>query len=224
MGEKTHINIWFVLKVILSVGLAIFCFGVWPGHLIHTDRAIELYTGNTRPSQWLTSEDTAQQYFSPENSWLSRIKAAIVFDMTVDDEYLNFTLWDGKGKSICTRKIYFSQIVSGGYFDIPINKKLVQGGEYVWTLTLPATFDLQYAVLITDDAAHNAQEDISLVINDLNTPYSAVNMYFYYTYFDKAEIIGGFWFGAFIIWLLLLELTDRAERFYERKGKNEKTK
>lgn len=209
MREKTHISIWLVIKVILTVGLAIFCFGVWPGHLIHTDRAVELYTGNYVPPQWLTSKDTAQQFFSPENSWLSRIKAAVVFDMAADEEYLNFTLWDRKGKSICTRKIYFSQIESGGYFDIPINKKLIPGDEYVWTLTLPAAFDLQYAVLATDDAYHNAQEDISLVINGSSTPYNAVNMYFYHAYYDKVQIIGGFWIGGLMVWLVLMELTDR---------------
>lgn len=216
--RQIRFNRWHAVKALLTVGLIVFCTGVWPGYLIHTYQVEALFTSDIAEMQWLSTGDVVQQLFSPVHGRLAKIRAAVEFDESAaEEEYLNFTLWDENEKHICNKKIYFNQIESGHYFDITVNKKLDPQKEYVWTLTLGEPTDLQYAVLCTYDIDGNAQENHTLLINGEDTGSNAVNMYEYYAHYDKAVILGGFWTGAALVWLLLLELTDRAEGFFERK-------
>lgn len=216
--RKMQINRWTVLKVLLTVGLVIFCLGVWPGYLIHTYWTADLHTSDISQTQLLATGDIVRQYFLPEDSWLSKIKIALVFDESeVNGEILNFTLVDDTGRDICSREIYFNEIEDSSYFDIAVEEKLNPGSEYMWSLTMHEPTTFQYAVLCTGDVNGNARENRSLSVNGADTQRNAVNQYVYYAHYDKAVIIGGFWAGAVLVWLLLLELTDRADSLFERK-------
>lgn len=216
--RKKQINRWTVLKFLLTAGLVIFCLGVWPGYLIHTYWTADLHTSDISQTPWLSAGDTVQQIFLPEDSWLSKIKIALVFDESeVAGEFLNFTLRDDTGRDICSREINFSGIENSSYFDIAVEKKLNPGNEYTWSLTMHEPTTLQYAVLCTEDVNGNARENQTLSVNSANTQENAVNQYVYYAHYDKAVIIGGFWIGVVLVWLFLLELTDRTESLFERK-------
>lgn len=210
--------IWLGLKVLLTVGLVVFCAGVWPGWLIHTYKMAELYTEDISQTPWLSAGDVALQYFYPEDSRLSKMKIALAFDESaVEGEYLILEIQDETGGRICSREIYFDQIESGCYFDVVVEEKVRPGGEYAWALSLPDEAQLEYAVLCTGDAAGNAVENRVLLINGEDVGGNAINQYEYYAHYDKAVIIGGFWVGALLVWLVLLELTDRAKGLVERK-------
>lgn len=214
---------WHVVRVLLTAGLVMFCMGAWPGYLFHTYQTVELYTADVVLTPWLSSGDMVQQHFSPTGNMLSKVRVAVSFDVgAVTEEYLVFTLWNESGKSLCERKIYFNQIESDNYFDVFLDTRVKSQEEYVWSLMLTEPTDLQYAVLCTDDVNGNAQENHSLLVNSEDTQYNAVNQYEYYAHYDKAVIVGGFWAGAFLVWLLLSELLDRAQHFFERKGKDGK--
>ena len=219
--RKTQNIGWLLVRLLLTAGLAVFCLGAWPGYLFHTYQMTELYTADIAEMPLLSTGEVVQQRFSPADNVLSRIRAALIFDeAAVAEEYVDFTLWNEKGMSLCSRKIYFNNIESGKYFDIAVDTRLKPRSEYVWTLTMPEPTNLQYTVLCTEDVNGNAQENKTLLINGEDTQKNAVNQYEYYAHYDKAVIIGGFWTGAFLVWLLLLELTDRAEDFLERKKEN----
>ncbi len=211
--------VWLGLKVLLTVGLVVFCAGVWPGYLIHTAKVAELYTEDISQTPWLSAGDVALQYFYPEDRWLSKIKIALAFDESAaKGEYLNFEIQDETGGKVCGREIYFDQIESGCYFEAAVKEKLKPGKEYAWMLSLPEESRLEYAVLCTGDAAGNAVENQVLLINGRDAERNAINQYEYYAHYDKAVIIGGFWTGALLVWLVLLELTDRVKGLVERKG------
>ena len=214
---RFHITRWILMKILLTAGLIVFCLEVWPGYLLHTNRAVWLIPGDVQQTPWLSVDDMIQQHFSPSGKWLSQIMTAVVFDENMTtDEYLIFSLWDETGKCLCSREIYFYQIENSNYFDIPINKKLKPGHQYVWTFTLAEPTELQYALMI-GNIDSNASENCSLLINGEDTQQNAMSQYEYYDHYDKAQIFGGFWVGAIMIWLLLLEATDRAERLFKRK-------
>lgn len=211
--------IWLGLKLLLAGALAAFCAGVWPGYLIHTYKMAERYTADIRQTPPLSAGDVAAQYFCPEDSRLSMIKLALAFDESaVEEEYLLFELQDEDGVRICSNRIYFEQIENGCYFDVAVDRKLKPGKTYVWTLSMPEETALKYAVLCTGDAAGNALENQVLLIDGEAVEENAINQYEYYAYYDKAVIIGGFWVGALLVFLMLLELTDRARELVERKG------
>lgn len=217
--KMVHFQItrWIIVKILLTVGLAAFCLGVWPGYLFRTYQTIPS-NGGAQLTSWLSAHDVIQQQFSPSYSWLSRIKAAVAFDENMfTDEYLIFELWDESGKCLCSREIYFNQIDDSIYFDISVNKRLKPGRQYVWTLTLSEPAELQYALLISDNADNNSGDNDTLFINGEDTHKNALSPYEYYAHYDKAQIIGGFWIGAILVWLLLLEVADRAESLSKRK-------
>ncbi len=215
--NKKSRGIWLGLKLLFTAVFAVFCAGVWPGWLIHTYKMAELYTVDISQTRWLSAGDVALQYFYPEDSRLSKIKIALAFDEAeANEERLLFEMQDENGGRVCVREIRFDQIESGCYFDVSVEEKVKTGGEYAWSLSLPEESQMQYAVLCTGDAAGNAVENQVLLINGEDVRGSAVNQYEYYAHYDKAVIIGGFWLGALLVWLLFLELTDRAEGLVER--------
>lgn len=216
--RQTRITGWSAVKVLLTVTLIIFCAGVWPGYLFHTYQTVDSYPNNVAQTQWLSVGDTVQQHFSPVYSRSFKIRMALDFDESVvDDEYLRFTLLDDTGANIYDKEIYFNQISSDFYFDIEVRQKLDTQREYVWTLTMPEDTRLQYAVLCVDDVNTNIPENKALLINDKSTQNKSLNEYNYYAHYDKPTIIGDFWIGAFLVWSLMLELTDRTENFLKRK-------
>lgn len=224
MREKKIVK-WRWIKILLTVGLVVFCLGIWPGYLIHTYQMVDLYPSNVSQTQWLSTGDVVKQYFVPVKSRISKIEMALEFDKSVvSDEYLDFTILNDAGTSICSKEIFFSQINESHFFDIVVKEKFDPGHEYVWTLTMSEPTGLQYAVLCADDINGYVTENKALLINEEDTHGGAVNMYEYYEHYDKVVIIGGFWTGAILVWLLLLEFTDRAERFLERKKNDREDK
>lgn len=206
-----------IIKALLTGGLVVFCLGAWPGYLIHTYQTVDLYPQNVWQTPWLSTGDVAEQSFSPVYSRLQRIKAAVAFDESmVTEEYLQFTLYDDTDKKVYTKKIYFKKIHNRLYFDIVVEKKLDPRREYTWTLTMPDATGLQYALLYTEDTSGTIQENSVLSINAESTQGNAVNQYDYYAHYDKTTIVGKYWAGAVLIWILLLELTDRAEEYFKR--------
>lgn len=213
---------FIIIKALLTAGLAVFCLGVWPGYLIHTEQKVDLYPQNVWQTQWLFAGDVAEQSFSPVYGRLLRIKAAVVFDESaVDGEYLQFTLYDDTGKKVSGKKIYFDEIESRYFFDIAVGKKLDPGRIYTWTLTMPDETELQYALFYTEEASGIIIENSMLSVNGESTQGIAVNQYDYYAHYDKSIIVGKYWTGAVLIWLLLLELTDRAAEYFKRKEHGE---
>lgn len=73
----------------------------------------------------------------------------------------------------------------------------------------------QYTVYCQTAEDIVSAENLSLWINGEDTGNNALNLYEYYAHHDKAVIIGSFWAGALLVWLILLEVVDRAEYFME---------
>lgn len=214
-------KLWIGLRVLFSAGLIIFCVGVWPGYLVHTYKMDTMFTSQVFLTPWLSTGDVVQQYFCPQDSRLSKIKIALAFDESaVTEEYLLFEIQDKNGQPLYNSKIFFDQIESDHYFDVDVGgKKLKTHEVYTWTLTLPNGRGTEYAVLcqVPTDTIKVAVENQTLFINDEEMPSIALNLYEYYAHYDKSVIIGGFWIGALLVWLILMEVTDRAEQFCEGK-------
>lgn len=215
---EKHQPIWIGIRVLLSAGLVLFCLSVWPGYAFHTYLTVTKYTNQVIQTPWLSAGDVVQQYFYPQYSRLSKINMAFIFDENAaTGEYVIFEIKDKKGESICRREIYFNQIRSDCYFDIDVGgQKLKPHEEYMWTLALPSGGAMEYSVMCQTAEDIVSVENQTLWINGEDTQSNALNLYEYWKHLDKATIIGGFWTGALLVYLILLEVIGRVEDYISK--------
>lgn len=207
---------WIVVRIFLVMSFCVFCAGAWPGYLFHTYKTTGELTAVVEWTQWLSAEDVVRQHFVPQGSWLSKIMVALSFNEdVVTDEYLIFGIEDDRGNKFFDNEVYFREIEDSKYFEISVEKKLDPRREYVWTLSLPEGTVMEYAVMCADNTAENKQ----LLIGSERMRINALNQYEYYAHYDKSVIIGGFWVGALLALLALLEFADWMEhRTKEKNG------
>lgn len=216
---EKHRLVWIGIRALLLAGLVLFCISVWPGYAFHSYLEITKYTSQVTQTSWLAAGDVVQQYFYPQYSRLSKIKMAFLFDENAAaEEYVIFEIKDKKGESIYRREIYFDQISSDCYFDIDVGgKKLKPREEYIWTLALPDGAAMDYSVMCQTAEDIISDENQTLWINGVDTQSNALNLYEYWKHPDKATIIGGFWTGALLVYLIFLEIVGRVEDYMKRK-------
>lgn len=210
-------------RIALTLLLICFCAGVWPGYLFHTFETENRYTTNVFESVSIKAGESAKQWFVPRDKWISRIKLAVVYDDRVlDDDRFQFAILDEQGKTVMEEELYFSNIENGGFFSVSVDQKVKPDKMYCWKLFMPEDARITCSLLCTEDTNGNAVENRTLDIADSQSVGSALNQYEYYAHHDKMVIIGGYWAGAVVIYLLLLEVVHRLEEAVWRKNHDEK--
>ena len=211
------------VRVLLTLLLVSFCLGVWPGYLFHTYKKENRYTTNVFQSVSLKPGESAKQWFVPADKWISRISLAVAYDEQYGTEdRFTFAIKDEQGKTILEEELYFGEIENGSFCSISVDQKVKPNKLYCWQLFVPEDIQSECAILCTEDTNGNAVENRELYIADVQSVGNALNQYEYYAHRDKVVIIGGYWAGALMVYLFLLELVHRLEEAVWRKKNEEK--
>lgn len=203
-------KVW-IIKSVWTVLLLAFLLSVWPGYFIN----IEAVLGKTDLSGEklvadIQEEAQVSQYFRPQQTHLAGIKFAIGFDdVETGEKRIVFMLCKEDGEVMKSQEILLSEISSGGYYEVEINKRVNRKEIYYWTIILPSDFECK--VIYTDIAAAKAPENMALFVNGQMYPETAqaISEYEYYVHPDKADILGKYWISAILIYLVGLEIINR---------------
>lgn len=210
-----RLRIILVIKVILTALLIGFCFSAWPGYLIH-----DLYQSRTlseryEPTEELAPQSIVTQYFVPQRSHLSAIEFAILFDQKkIKDEAIRFLVYDAAGEEILSRDIMLDQMESENYYKVHIEEKLNAGETYSWVIECPDADNIGLKIMYTNHLGDQAPENALFLLNnekygDYGDVTKSISQYTYLIHLDKIEIIGKYWAGALLVYIICLDILSR---------------
>lgn len=215
--KKRPWGIWAV-KGVLTVALIICILCVWPGYLIHDEYVSESKSARYEPTYVLAPGDVTAQYFVPQRSHMSGIDLAIIFDdKYARDESIRFVLREESGQEILSRDIMLEQVESGCYYTVEIDKKLNADETYYWELVVPDTENLDLQIMYTNHLTDQAAENTLFLLNDekygdYGDITQSVSQYVYLSHPDKIIIIGQYWAGAVLIYIICMDIVSRISK------------
>lgn len=213
-----------ICKGLLTLLLIVSELAIWPGYLVHNAYLSSSYSEYAVYSEPITEETQITQYFQPLYSRLDQIEFALGFvQEAAGDQKLSFGLYDEKGTEMLSQEIPLQDMTAEHYYTIPIEKRLSTKKMYHWTLTVPENSGCDICFMYGEHGNGMAPENIRLERNgDLfgADDAQATARYSYEIHPDKIVIIGGYWMGNALIYLLLMEVLDRAFKY---RGQRRKT-
>ena len=124
-----------------------------------------------------------------------------------------------------SREIALSDMTSERYYVMPIEKTLSTKKIYHWTLTVPENSGCDIRFMYGEHGGGMAPENVRLERNGYllgAEDAQATAQYVYKIHPDKIVIIGGYWLGNVLIYLLLMEAVDRVlKKLSKEKRKTE---
>lgn len=204
-----------VVKGVLTVSLIIFILCAWPGYLVYDEDVSVTDSARYEPTDVLTPGDVAAQYFVPQRSHMSGIGFAILFDeANAGDETIRFVLCEESGQEIFSRDIMLGQMESGWYYRVKIDRQLKAGETYCWKLAVPDAEDLDLQIMYTNHLTDQAAENTLFLLNDgeygdYGDITQSVSQYIYRRHPDKIIIIGEYWTGAVLIYIICMDIVSR---------------
>lgn len=209
--EKKQRQLW-TARCILTVILVGFMLWAWPGYLAHDYYVSETHSGRYEPTDVLSGENTVTQYFVPQNTHLAKIQIAVLFDNeSIEDEAIEFALYEESGKEIHSEVIPLKQMITGHYYDININKRVKTDRQYYWVLSAPESDRIDFQVMFTGHLADQAPDNTLFLLNDkpIHDTAQTVSQYVYLSHPDKIVIICVYWLSEILAYIVCLELADR---------------
>ena len=141
------------------------------------------------------------------------------------DRKVRFALYDENETEMMSREIALSDMMSERYYVMPIEKTLSTKKIYHWTLTVPENSGCDIRFMYGEHGGGMAPENVRLERNGYlfgAEDAQATAQYVYKIHPDKIVIIGGYWLGNVLIYLLLMEAVDRVlKKLSKEKGKTE---
>lgn len=215
-----------ICKGILTLLLIIAELSIWPGYLVHDSYLSASYSEYAVFSEPIMEETEITQYFQPLYSRLDQLEFVLGFAQeAVGDRKVRFALYDENGIEMMSREIALSDMTSERYYVMPIEKTLSTKKTYHWTLTVPENSDCDIRFMYGEHSGGMAPENVRLERN--GEPFGAEDAqatarYTYEIHPDKIVIIGGYWLGNALIYLLLMEVVDRVlKKLSKEKRKTE---
>ena len=210
-GKKVEKKLW-AARCVLTVLLIGFMLWAWPGYLAHDYYISETLSNRYEPTEVLSGQSTVTQYFIPQDTHLASIHIAVIFDSAnVEDETIEFTLYEESGREILSEVIPLKQLYSGHYYDIKINKRVKTDQEYYWVLSAPESGLANLQVMFTGHLADQAPDNTLFLLNDkpIHDTAQSVSEYIYLSHPDKIIIICGYWISAILVYIIGLDLANR---------------
>jgi len=189
-----------------------FILCVWPGYLAHDYYVSRTFTERGESSDVLIPQSVIVQYFVPQRSYLANIELELLFnEENAEDETVRFTLCEGSGREIFSREIMLEQMESDSYYNIEIHKRLKAGETYFWTLECPDAESIGMQVMYTNHLTDQAPENTLFVLNDeqYGEISQTLSQYTYLIHPDKIIIIGGYWTGAVLVYIIIMDILSR---------------
>lgn len=210
MSKRTWI-IWGI-KAVLTVALIAFILCVWPGYL-----AYDLYVSRTLSERYEASDtlipgSIVTQYFVPQRSHMSAIEFAVIFnEENVGSETVQFILCEESGREIFSEDIALDQMDSGCYYTVDIKKSLKEGRTYYWTLVCPDAENVGLQLMYTNHLTDQAPENSLLLLNEeqYGDITQTISQYTYHVHADKIVIIGTYWMGAILVYIICMDIVSR---------------
>lgn len=204
-------NLWIVRGIItiLFIGLILWA---WPGYLAH-----DYYVSKTSSVHY---EDTkippdysiVTQYFVPQKTHLANIQFAVLFEEeSVEDEKITFTLCEESGKEIFSKVIRLRDLESGCYYDVKYYCRLKTDQVYYWQLVGTETDDLNLRLMCTNYTEDQAPENTLFLLNEnqVGENTQTVSQYTYLVHPDKIVIVGGYWMGFVMLYIICMDVATR---------------
>ena len=212
MVEKTNRKLYW-MRAGATVLLLLFILAVYPGYLARDE-----YLSETNSARYLLTDElrgaaVAGQSFQPLHPYLNSIQFAIEFDeQAAGDESLSFLLCDEGQKVLESREIPLKEISSRCYYNVEINRMLRRDKVYEWRLVMPEGADLGCRLMYTEVRELQAPENRGFSVD--GGRYGAegaqtVSQYQYHVHADKAVILGNYWCGAVLLYLVVMECINR---------------
>lgn len=212
-----------ICKGLLTLLLIILELEIWPGYLVHNVYTSSSYSEYAVYSESMTEETQITQYFQPLYSRLDQVEVVLGFvQEAAGDRKLHFGLYDENGTEMLSQEISLQDMTAGHYYTIPIEKKLSTKKMYHWTLTVPENSGCDICFMYGEHGNGMAPENIRLEKNGNlfgADDAQATARYSYEIHPDKIVIIGGYWKGNALIYLLLMEVLDRAFKYWGQRRK-----
>ncbi len=210
-----RLRIIWMIRVILTLLLIGFILGVWPGYLVH-----DLYVSRTMSELYESTEVLAPrsvvtQYFVPQRGHLSAIEFAVLFDKTkVKGETLRFSIYNEAGEEIFSQDIKLERMKSESYYKVHIDGKLNAGETYCWVIECPDAGDIGLKAMYTNHLANQAPENALFLLDnekygDYGDITKSISQYTYLIHPDKIEIIGEYWAGAVLAYIICMDILSR---------------
>lgn len=215
-----------ICKGILTLLLIIAELSIWPGYLVHDSYLSASYSEYAVFSEPVTEETEITQYFQPLYSKLDQLEFVLGFNQeAAGDRKVHFALYDENGTEMMSREIALSDMTSERYYVMPIEKILSTKKIYHWTLTVPENSGCDIRFMYGEHGGGMAPENVRLERNGYlfgAEDAQATAQYVYKIHPDKIVIIGGYWLGNVLIYLLLMEAVDRVlKKLSKEKRKTE---
>lgn len=215
-----------ICKGILTLLLIVAELAIWPGYLVHDSYMSASYSEYAVFSEPILEETEITQYFQPLYSKLDQLEFVLGFNQeAAGDQKIRFCLYDEKGTEMMSQEIAFSDMTAERYYTLPIGKTLSTRKIYHWTLTVPENSGCDIRFMYGEHGNGMAPENVRLERNGElfgAEDAQATVRYTYEIHPDKIVIIGGYWMGNALIYLLLLEVVDRVlKKLSKEKRKTE---
>ena len=208
----TKINAKWIAKGILTIILLVFMWSAYPGYGFHT-----LYLSDTASHRYVTSEAISNtvmtQYFTPILPYLESIQLAVEFNEEYEtEEKVTFVLCKETGKELFSCEIPLKDMESNLYYEVKVNQRLKTGEVYYWSLTTPIDEAYDWKPMYTEYPEDQEPENVRFLVGDNaygSSEAQTISRYVYYDHHDKVVIIGGFWAGALLAYIVGLEIINR---------------
>ena len=215
-----------ICKGILTLLLIIAELSIWPGYLVHDSYLSASYSEYAVFSEPVTEETEITQYFQPLYSQMDQLEFVLEFNQeAAGDRKVRFALYDENETEMMSREIALSDMMSERYYVMPIEKTLSTKKIYHWTLTVPENSGCDIRFMYGEHGGGMAPENVRLERNGYlfgAEDAQATAQYVYKIHPDKIVIIGGYWLGNVLIYLLLMEAVDRVlKKLSKEKRKTE---
>ena len=215
-----------ICKGILTLLLIIAELSIWPGYLVHDSYLSASYSEYAVFSEPVTEETEITQYFQPLYSKLDQLEFVLGFNQeAAGDRKVRCALYDENETEMMSREIALSDMMSERYYVMPIEKTLSTKKIYHWTLTVPENSGCDIRFMYGEHGGGMAPENVRLERNGYlfgAEDAQATAQYVYKIHPDKIVIIGGYWLGNVLIYLLLMEAVDRVlKKLSKEKRKTE---
>ena len=209
--EQRKRSLWIV-RGILTISLIGFVLWAWPGYLAHDYYVSKTSSVRHEGTDILPDYSIVILYFVPQKTHLADIQFAVLFEEeNVENEEITFILCEESGKEIFSKVIRLDEMESGRYYDVKYIWRLRTDQVYYWELVGSETANVNLRMMYTSYEEDQASENTLFLLNENQVGESTqtISQYTYLVHPDKIVIIGGYWMGLVMVYIICMDVATR---------------